>query len=168
METGGVRVPGCDEFRRGGVAPRLIARELLEELAGGVVGEELPTGLAGRAVVDRVAPVLDRANRVVAVEARLAAPIVDLRRTIHALPDVVQRALVIGRSAHDLTDRRVQSLDLVLVELGGVGERRERGLVQDLVRQHATQPGDGVLVTEQAVEPLRVGLQQRCAAAPHS
>ena len=67
---------------------------LLQELAGGVVGQHLAAGLAGGAVRHRVAAVADRADRVAAHRARFA------RAAVHGSP---------GRSADELMSVRVRS-----------------------------------------------------------
>ena len=48
------------------VAIRPLTRHLFQKLAGGVVGQNLAAGLTGGAVVDRVGPVLNRPDPLLA------------------------------------------------------------------------------------------------------
>ena len=58
-----------------------------------------------------------------------------------------------------LVDRRGQTLDLVLVQVGGECIRRELGAEQDLVRPRATDTRERALIAEERVQPARVGPQ---------
>ena len=78
----------------GSAPPPPPADALLEELARRVVGEHLAAGLARRAVVHRVAGVLDGADRVAAHRARLAGAAVDPARAVLRRAHVVAGALV--------------------------------------------------------------------------
>src|SRR5690606_10217076 len=125
---------------------------LLQELAGGVVGQHLAAGLAGRAVVDRVAAVLDGADGVTTDRAGLALAVVDgagaLLRRAHVLASALvrERRLALG------VDRSREALDLLGGELGRVGERRELRGVADLVGEAAAESRNHLLVPQHAVD----------------
>src|SRR5688500_7405335 len=88
---------------------RMISRTnaLLQEPRGGVVGEDLAVGLAGRAVAHGVAAVFDRAHHVAAHRAGLVRAAVDGTGSVFRGTHVGARALV----REPLADRRVDRVD---------------------------------------------------------
>ena len=115
---------------------------LLEEAAGGVVGEDLAAGLARRAVVDGVARVLDLPDRVAAHRAGLAGPIVHPAGAVRGRAHVGRGPLVRQALVDGLADRGATRWRPSTPSLRGRGERRELGPVAHLVGQPAADPGD--------------------------
>ncbi len=148
-------------FRGAGPAPISSAARLLQELRGGVVGENLATGLMRGAVVHGVLPVLHGVHgvltRAVSVaETRLSGPIVHLGWSILAGADVIQCPLVVGGSLDRQQHRRVEPVHLFAIELGCVRERRQSGFEDDLVGEHPSEPRDDSLGPKHAVNALGV------------
>lgn len=124
------------------------------EAAVDVVGENLAVGLAGRAVVDGVVAVDDRAHRVAADRAGLACAVVDrggpLLRGAHLVAGALERQPL----GHSAADRLDHSLGVLGVQTARHDERRQPGAVAHLVREPAPQPGEHPLVAEEPVQPL--------------
>src|SRR5690606_2149936 len=108
---------------------------LLEELRGGVVGQDPPAGLAGGAVGDRVAGVLDGAGRVAAAGAGLPDAVVHVAGPVGGGAHRAEAPFVGEPLVDAHRDRLGEALHVVAVEGGGAGERRQLGAVADLVGQ---------------------------------
>src|SRR5437870_5166815 len=114
--------------------------------------EHPPSGLTLRAVVDRVALVLDPGDCRPAHVARLAELSVDAIGPLVAPPAQPQLEPTLELHLH----RGREPLDLLVVELGGHGERRQAGVVEDLVGPRPADPGDRALVAQQRVQAPRL------------
>src|SRR3954447_10076880 len=143
------------------LSDRLPRNALLEELARGVVGEHLATGLTGGAVVDRVSGVLDGAHDVAAHRAGLTCAAVDGAWSIFRRAHVVAGAFVGEPFLDTLAYRRDHLGRSFEAELAGHRERARSGGVTHLVGQAAAETGDGGLVAQEAVQPLVSRLEQR-------
>jgi hypothetical protein len=134
---------------------------LLEEPARRVVGEHLAARLARRAVVHRVARVLDGADRVAAHRARLARPTVHATRAVLGRAHVIARPLVLKTFGHGLADRRDDGGCVVCRELARHREGRQLGPVADLVGEAPADPGDSTLIAQEPVQAHRLLLEPR-------
>ncbi len=135
---------------------------LLQELAGGVVGQDLAAGLAGGAVVHGVAAVLDRADRVAADRTGLAgrggAPRRDGRPTSSCRRASARRP---GPRRRVVDGRRRPRCAPSAPSLPVDRERRELRPVADLVGQPPARARRCVLVAQEAVQAHRVRGEQR-------
>jgi hypothetical protein len=86
--------------------------------------------------------IVDARDRGAADVAGLSQPVVD------AIGPCVARAALSQLQAPGqlLVDRRGEALDLLVVELGRQRERRQLGMVEDLVRPRAPDAGQSALV----------------------
>ena len=143
------------------------AGDQLQELAGGVVGEDLAAGLARGAVGHGVVAVLHGAHDVAALRAGLADAVVHVRGAVGGRAHLVEAALE-GEALRRCTrgSPRTSRVDVVAVELARVGERREPRPVAHLVGEQPPHPGEEVLVAEEPVQPHRVVLEQRGERRP--
>ena len=135
---------------------------LLQESRGRVVGQHLAAGLTRRAVVDGVAGVLDRPDRVAADGAGIAGPAVHRARA-GPWTNSCRRGLVRRRAPRRCTTSIASATvgRAGRAELAGVRERRDPRTVADLVRQPPTDAGDHPLVAQEPVHAHRVRSEQR-------
>src|SRR5947209_11977367 len=143
------------------MAVMVALRSVPQQPREAAVGEHPPAGLAGRAVVDGVFVKRDLADFISASRALLAESVVH-RVAVGCLRGEAgarQRQQPIRRLAQQPHDRRVQPLDLLALELRAHRVGRQARGVEDLVGVGAADAGDGALITEEGVQPVRVGLQ---------
>ena len=141
--------------------PSVFAGGYLRNLLVVLSASTLPPVWQRRAVVDGVARVLDGADGVAAVGARVAGTAVHRARPVLRRTHVVAGALVLEALGDAGADRLGDRRRAVGAELAGVGERRHPGAVADLVREPSTDAGDHPLVAEESVHAHRVGGEQR-------